>query len=191
MRKYELVCIFDPQAGENSFDGLVEKYEAYLNSHGGQVVNIDRWGMRQLAYSTPSMRKRRQGYYVLYQIEAESAIVAPLEEELRIDEVVLRHLLMLVEGEFLKVPQLVPEAQIIFGPPARDRGDRGRGRERERGGERDTRRRDRDGAPPAGRPERAPAPASAPAPTPAAASDGPAAEAGAADSDKAAPESTD
>ena len=150
MRKYELVCIFDPQAGENVFDGLVEKYEGYLKSHGGEVINIDRWGMRQLAYSTPSMRKRRQGYYVLYQFEAEPAIVEAMEEELRIDESVLRHLVILVDGEFLRVPELVPEGQIIFGPPARDRGDRGRGRERDR----DTRRRDRDGGPPGGRPGR-------------------------------------
>jgi len=139
MRKYELVCILDPQVGEAKIDGLVEKYETYLKSQGAEVVNVDRWGTRQLAYCTPSMRKRRQGYYVLYQFQAEAPVIGPLEEELRIDEAVLRHLVILIQGEFLRVPELVPESQIIFGPPPRDRGERGR--ERGRG------RREREGAP--------------------------------------------
>lgn len=147
MRKYELVCIFDPQAGESKFDDLVEKYEVYLNSHGGELANIDRWGMRQLAYTTPSMRSRRQGYYVLYQFEAEPTIVEPLEDELRIDENVLRHLVILADGEFLRIPQLLPENEIVFGPPQQR--DRGRGRDR------GDRRRERDAGPPARRSGRA------------------------------------
>jgi len=138
MRKYELVCILDPQLGEGKVDSLVEKCADYLKNHGAEVVNIDRWGMRQLAYCTPSMRKRRQGYYVLYQFEAEASVIKPLEEELRIDEAVLRHLVILVEHEFMRVPELVPENQVIFGPPPRERGERG-SRERGRG------RREREG----------------------------------------------
>lgn len=136
MRKYELVCIFDPQVGEGQFDGLVENYENYLKTHGGEIAYIDRWGIRQLAYCTPSMRNRRQGFYVLYQFEAESGIIQPLEEELRIDENVLRHLVTLVDGEFLRVPELLPENQIVFGPPQqrdRSRGRPDRDRDRSRG----------------------------------------------------------
>ena len=129
------MCILDPQVGDTKIDGLVEKYGDYLKAQGAEVVNVDRWGLRQLAYGTPSMRKRRQGYYVLYQFQADTAVIRPMEEDLRIDEAVLRYLVTLVQGEFLRVPELVPENQIIFGPPPRDRGDRGRGRER--GGRRD------------------------------------------------------
>ena len=147
MRKYELVCILDPQVGENRIEALVGKYESYLKDHGAEVANIDRWGLRQLAYGTPSMRKRRQGYYVLYQFQSEAAIIRPMEEDLRIDEAVLRYLFTVVYGEFLRVPELVPEGQIIFGPPPRDRGDRGRDRDRGRG------RRDREGGYAGRRPE--------------------------------------
>jgi len=148
MRKYELVCIFDPQVGEGKFDDLVDRYAERLASKGGEVKHTDRWGMRQLAYSSPSMGKRRQGYYVLYQFEADPAIIRSLEEDLRIDENVLRHLVVLIEGEFLRVPELVPESQIVFGPPPRERGDRGRGRDRDRG-------RDREGGTGGARAERA------------------------------------
>ncbi|MEW6750060.1 MAG: 30S ribosomal protein S6 [Candidatus Latescibacterota bacterium] len=167
MRKYELVCIFDPQVGENRFDEMVAKYEGLLKSGGAEVANIDRWGMRQLAYTSPSLRKRRQGYYVLYQFLGEPGVVDPLEDELRIDEAVLRHLVTSVEGDFLRVPELAPESILEPRPPAvRDRERGGRPGRREG---RDGREEGRDGRPREGRRERtgregAEAPSQSPAP---------------------------
>ena len=112
MRNYELVCIFDPQVGEAKFDELVARYDAHLKANGAEVVNTDRWGLRQLAYNSASLKKRRQGYYALYQFRAEPGIVRPLEHDLRLDEGVLRYLVVTVEGEFLRVPQLAPESII-------------------------------------------------------------------------------
>lgn len=142
MRRYELVCIFDPQVGENRFDEMVARYEGLLKAGGAEVANIDRWGMRQLAYTSAALRKRRQGYFVLYQFLGEPSVLKPLESELRIDEAVLRHLLTAVEGDFLRVPELAPESILEPRPPAfRDR-DRGG-----RPGRRDGRDEGRDGRP--------------------------------------------
>jgi len=137
MKNYELVCIFDPQIGDNRFDEVVERYENYLESNGAEIAHIDRWGMRKLAYTSPSLKKRRQGYYVLYQFVAESNLIDPLEQDLRLDEGVLRHLLVSVSGEFLRVPKLAPESLIEESFPPRER-ERRRGPERPpqtRGGE--------------------------------------------------------
>jgi len=146
MRKYELVCIFDPQVGENRFEEMVAKYEGQLKAGGAEVANIDRWGIRQLAYTSPGLRKRRQGYFVLYQFVAEPTVMVPVEGELRMDEAVLRHLVMAVEGEFLRVPELAPESILEPRPPA----FRDRDRDRDRGGRpgrRDGRDEGRDGRP--------------------------------------------
>ena len=148
MRNYELVCILDPQVGDNKFDDVVEKYENFLKAQGAEIAHTDRWGMRQLQYTSPSLKKRRQGYYVLYQFVAEPATIPPLESELGIDEGVLRHLIVLIEGEFLRVPELAPESVLTFGPPHRDRRDGRppRDRDRDRDRDREPRRRD-DSAP--------------------------------------------
>ena len=122
MRNYELVLILDPQLGENSFEGVISRYEEQLTSTGGEIVNIDRWGLRKLAYTSLSLKRRSQGFYVLYQFAGEPVQLDPLEQRLKVDEDVLRHLVTSVPGEFMRVPQLAPEAEVL-GEPRRG-GDR-------------------------------------------------------------------
>ena len=113
MRNYELVLILDPQLGDSNFEGVITRYEEELTSTGGEVVNIDRWGLRKLAYTSISMKRRSQGYYVLYQFIGEPAQLGPLEERLKVEEDVLRHMVIAVPGEFLRIPQLAPEGEIL------------------------------------------------------------------------------
>ncbi len=127
MRNYELVCILDPQAGEGQYEQLLEKYEALLEENGGQVVRIDNWGLRRLAYTSASLKNRHQGYYVLYQFSAEPMAIEGLEQTLKLDEVVLRYLVTAVDGEFIHVPELAADNFLAeaFARPARGPRDRG------------------------------------------------------------------
>lgn len=138
MRNYELVCILDPQAGEGQYEQLVEKYEALLEENGGQVVRIDNWGLRRLAYTSSSLKNRLQGYYVLYQFSAEPTAIEGLEQTLKLDEVVLRYLVTAVEGEFIHVPELAADnfLEEAFARPTRGPRDRGGGPHRDSRGPR-------------------------------------------------------
>ena len=144
MRNYELVCILDPQAGEGQYEQLLEKYEALLEENGGQVVRIDNWGLRRLAYTSASLKNRHQGYYVLYQFSAEPTAIEGLEQTLKLDEVVLRYLVTAVDGEFIHVPELAADNFLAeaFARPARGPRDRGgphRDRDRDSRDSRDSR----------------------------------------------------
>lgn len=145
VKKYEVVLILDPQVGDTQLESAVEKYKAQLEAAGAEIINVDTWGLRKLAYTSMALRQRQQAFYVMYQIEAGGDILLPYESALRLDEAVLRHLVIAVEGEFLRIPQLAPENIFIYNPPVRPH-DRGRGPRRDR----DDR---RDGPPGAGRPE--------------------------------------
>ena len=147
-KKYELVLIIDPQVGDTQLEAAVEKYKTQLESAGAEVVNVDPWGLRKLAYTSMALRQRQQAFYVLYQFEGNSELLVPLEAALRLDEAVLRHLVIAIDGEFLRVPQLAPESVYIYNPPERPRDRRGPRRDR------DSRR--EDGPPGAPRPEGAP-----------------------------------
>ena len=125
MKNYELVCILDPQFGDNHFAAMVEKYEGYLAANEATVVHIDHWGMRRMAYTSASLKKRQQGYYVLFQFTAQPSILSGLEHQLSLDEGVLRYLVVGVKGEFMRVPQLVPEGSVFQDSSPRDR-DSGR-----------------------------------------------------------------
>ena len=125
MNNYELVCILDPQFGDNHFAAMVEKYEGYLLENKAMVVHIDHWGMRRMAYSSASLKKRQQGYYVLFQFTAQPSILSGLEHQLSLEEGVLRYLVVGVKGEFMRVPQLTPEGAVFQDSSPRDR-DAGR-----------------------------------------------------------------
>ena len=95
-----------------------------------------------------ALRQRQQAFYALYQFEGASDLLGSLDAALRLDEAVLRHLMIAVDGEFLRVPQLAPENIYIYNPPVRPHDRRGPRRDR------DDR---RDGPPGAGRPDGPPA----------------------------------
>ena len=128
MKKYELVCLLDSQLGDEGFESMVTKLEGQLADAGAEVVNIDRWGLRKLAYTSVTMKRRQQAYYVLYQFTAPVGAFDDLQRELMLDEGVLRHLLVAVDGEFMRVPQL--ESDTVYIRPRDDRHFRGRGRGR-------------------------------------------------------------
>ena len=135
-KKYELTCVFDPQAEDSGFEALVEKYEGLLKTGGAEVVAVDRWGLRKLAYSSVGFKRRQQGYFALFQFTAETGLVDQVQEVLKLDDDVLRHLVVAVTGEFLRVPQLAPENVYIYTREDRGGSRFGRGRRDREGSER-------------------------------------------------------
>jgi small subunit ribosomal protein S6 len=125
-RNYELALILDPQLGDKPLEEVIEKYDAYLKANGAEVANLDRWGLRKLAYTTVTMKRRPQGFYVLYQFVSEAGLLPKMQQVLKLDEGVLRFLFTAVQGEFIRVPQLLAEAAM---QAREDRGPRGGGRE--------------------------------------------------------------
>lgn len=135
-KKYELTCVFDPQIGDSGFEALVEKVEGQLKTAGGEIAAVDRWGLRKLAYNAAGFKRRQQGYFVLYQFTAESEPLEAVRQELKLDDSVLRHLLVMVKGEFVRVPQLAPENVYIYTREDRGGPRFGRGRRDREGDER-------------------------------------------------------
>ena len=142
MKNYELVCILDPQVGEGQYEQAIEKYETYIKENGGEITQMDNWGLRRLAYTSASLKNRRQGYYVIFQFAVEPTMIDALEQTIKLDDGVLRYLLTGVDGDFIHVPQLVADnfLEEAFARPARGPRDRDRGgprRDRDDRGSRD------------------------------------------------------
>ena len=94
MRKYELVCVFQPDLDETAFNGLLEKVKGWITESGGSVTKTDIWGKRKLAYA---IRKQNEGQYVLLKIQIDPAFSATLERNLRFLEPVMRFMISYVE----------------------------------------------------------------------------------------------
>jgi small subunit ribosomal protein S6 len=94
MRHYELVCIIHPDLDEAGFQGVVEKISGWVTEIGGIVDKVDVWGRKRLAYT---IKKHREGQYVLLNLSLEPAGTVPLEQNLRFLEPVIRYMITVVE----------------------------------------------------------------------------------------------
>jgi len=93
MRNYEVVVIAQPDLDEAALAGLVEKIKGWITDGGGTIDNVDQWGKRRLAYS---IRKQREGQYVLFFVQMPPTFSAELERNLRLVEQVMRFMISAV-----------------------------------------------------------------------------------------------
>jgi small subunit ribosomal protein S6 len=89
MRKYELTIILGTEENETSTGK--EQVEALLLKSEAATTKNDDLGIRDLAYA---IRKRRKGHYYYYEFDAEPQNVFKLEEELKLTNPLLKHLLI-------------------------------------------------------------------------------------------------
>jgi len=83
--------IIGPEVTEEGLEDIVGKVGKFITEKGGEVIEVDRWGRRKLAYP---IRHVMEGNYVLTKFKFEPKLAADLEASLRISEGVLRHLLI-------------------------------------------------------------------------------------------------
>jgi len=96
VRLYEAVYIFDAALDEAAINEKLERYHGLATEAGGEVSAVDLWGVRQLAYP---IQKKNSGYYVVAQVNAVTESLPEFERILKLDESLLRYLLVLNEGE--------------------------------------------------------------------------------------------
>jgi small subunit ribosomal protein S6 len=96
MRLYEVVYILDPALDEGAVTAKLEKFHALAIAEGGEVSAVDHWGTRQLAYP---IKRHKSGYYAVAQFTAAATALPEFERLLKLDEEVVRYLLVLNEGE--------------------------------------------------------------------------------------------
>ena len=87
MSKYEVLYILQGDASDDVKTACADKFAALIADLGGTVSTVDKWGMRKFA---DPINYKTEGYYVLMNFEAESAVPAELERQMRNDENVVR-----------------------------------------------------------------------------------------------------
>jgi small subunit ribosomal protein S6 len=90
-RNYELTIIVKPDVDATNFAGVLDKVKGYITAEGGSILKQNEWGMRRLMYP---IRKFREGQYVFMLVALEAPVVARIESRLRLNEDVIRYLLI-------------------------------------------------------------------------------------------------
>jgi small subunit ribosomal protein S6 len=88
MTKYETIFIAHPDLVEDEVKGLIEKTREVIENLNGQLIKVEDWGRRKLAYK---LKKLTKGYYVLIRFRGNGQVLAELERNLRLSASVLNY----------------------------------------------------------------------------------------------------
>lgn len=90
MRHYETTFILDPVLKNEEISDTVAGYETFLKEAGAEIVHVEKWGLRQLAYP---INKRSSGLYFTIEFAVPTGeVIDRLEINYRRNERVMRFL---------------------------------------------------------------------------------------------------
>ncbi len=93
MNKYESVIILSANASEEAMAAFGEKMKELISANG-ELTNVEEWGKKTLAYE---IKKQTEGFYTLFTFTAKPEYVAELDRILKLDETVLKHMIVKLE----------------------------------------------------------------------------------------------
>jgi small subunit ribosomal protein S6 len=96
MPLYELGVIIDPEVAPEEETTTLERLEAIITEAGGEMVEKDSWGRRQLAYP---IKKKNYGVYHFWKFNVGGEVLSQLNFEMRTNDVVMRSLTLNLDRE--------------------------------------------------------------------------------------------
>ncbi len=115
MTKYETVYILEPGFDENRTAEETTKVSGWITDLGGEVVEVQKWGKRRLAYE---IERKRDGVYTMIVWNGGSVMVKEVERRLRLNESVMRVLTTVYVPP--EMTQGVPEGEAVAAAEADD-----------------------------------------------------------------------
>jgi small subunit ribosomal protein S6 len=98
MNNYETVFILNPVLSEDQMKDTVEKFVKVLKKGNAEILNVEHWGLRKLAYP---IQKKSTGFYSLIEFSAAPELIETLETEYRRDESVMRFMTITLDKHAL------------------------------------------------------------------------------------------
>lgn len=108
MRAYELMLICDGGLEESEVAKIINQVTAEVQEAGGTVPKTDKWGRRRFAYE---INHKTEGFYVVFEIEAEPGALDRLDRTLRLADDVVRH-------KIIRLPDAEAFRRGLLGAPA-------------------------------------------------------------------------
>ena len=100
---YELTYIINPVLEDEEFEEIVEKFTGVIRDNGGEIDEVDEWGIRKFEYE---MEGKSSGYYVNAYFTAPGELIEKLERSLRIEDNVMRYLTLKYDAKMMRHREL-------------------------------------------------------------------------------------
>ncbi len=90
MNNYEAVVILSQLIADEEKVSFAEKMKELITK-SGELINIDEWGKRTLAYE---IKKQKEGFYIVFTFTAKPESMSEMDRILRLDERVLKYIVV-------------------------------------------------------------------------------------------------
>ncbi len=97
MRNYEVVFVAAPTLASDELEGFINHIQTVVEGKNGKVVKVDNWGKKSLAYK---IKRFREGYYVVLNIEGDGSAIAELERRFRVTDYIIRYISVRIDEDF-------------------------------------------------------------------------------------------
>lgn len=102
-RTYEIVFIVNPEAEDAEVMRLTEAVQKIITDQGGSITKTEMMGRRQMAYE---INHKRDGVYVLLEVDGSGAEIAELERRMRVNDRILRYMTIRVDEDRRRADKL-------------------------------------------------------------------------------------
>ena len=96
MTKYEIMFIVKATQEEDKIKSIADELQKLINKKPSKVIEFKEMGRKKLAYP---IKKEVSGYYYVMTVEADHDTIKEFDRKVSINEKVLRHLIIKIEGE--------------------------------------------------------------------------------------------
>ena len=107
MKKYEAIIILNPNLS-SKVENFIKDFEKLLKANTFVVKKIEDIGRRQLSYS---INNHNKGHYLFFNIEGNALNLIDIENKIKYDESIIRHLFISVKEHDGEDSQLLIESR--------------------------------------------------------------------------------
>lgn len=88
MNIYENIIILNASLADEEIEAAITKIKEFITGQGGEIVKINIWGKKKLAYE---IKKQKKGLYVLLVYKTPPSTIKKLEEFYKVFDPVIKY----------------------------------------------------------------------------------------------------
>lgn len=108
MNIYENIVILNAALSDEEADAAITRIKELIAGQGGEVLKIDVWGRRKLAYE---IKKQKKGLYVLFYCKTPPATIKKMEDFYKVFDAVIKYMVIKLGKKQVRSFEKVEAAQ--------------------------------------------------------------------------------
>jgi small subunit ribosomal protein S6 len=109
MRRYEAVFVLAPTLTDEEVDQAIDLFKRTAEDKGAEIVSIDKWGRRRLAFP---VEKHTEGVYIIFTLDEPAAVaVNELERRFKVTDSVIRFLTVRIDEDLKRAEKFKRERE--------------------------------------------------------------------------------